>query len=72
MLVVPYKNMVWLKGAVGSKLAFTETSTLDPEYRKTGRVIVTGPSEENKDYRALVIVDRHIVKNVIEMENDNG
>ncbi len=59
-----YKAKKDLKGAVGKRLNYSETSLFGLEYKSTGKFAVVGPSAYERKWYAEVTMENDIIKKV--------
>ena len=63
-LVANYQYKRDLKGAIGKRLSYTETSLFGAEYVKDGKVIVVGPTAHNRKWYAEVTMRNGLIEEV--------
>ena len=64
MLAATYKTKKELKGNVGKRLRFYETSMFGPEFKENGTFCVVGPSHSERKWYAEVTIENGLIKKV--------
>lgn len=65
MMGASYKSKKELKGAIGQRLRYVETSLFGPEFKENGQFPVVGPCPfTNRKWYATVTMENGLIKKV--------